>query len=210
MRFINYIFIFLLFLLIFSIPTHGSFPVQGSFYSLNSETLSSYSQFDNEYILVETFATWCIPCIEEFYEISKINSLYANYMHFLSLSVSPSTDNFDNVRSFILNSENTYNFTLNWAVGLEQIDKQTFSNYFNISVIPSTYLITSSGELKAKWEGLVNASEIINFIDTEISFVSTLDKGFSINQNFTTAISIFTFMIIISYFFTPKLKKIKN
>ena len=77
-------------------------------------------------------------------------------------------------------------------------------------MIPSTYLITPSGELKAKWEGLVNASEIINFIDTEISFVSTLDKGFSINQNFTTAISIFAFMIIISYFFNPKLKKIKN
>ncbi len=210
MRFINYIFIFLLFLLIFSIPTHGSFPVQGSFYSLNTETLSSYSQFDNQYILVETFATWCIPCLEEFYEISKINSLYANYMNFLSLSVSPSTDNFENVRSFILNSEKEYNYTLNWVVGLEQMSKQTFSNYFNISIIPSTYLITSNGELKAKWEGLVNASEIINFIDAEITFVSTLNDGFSINQNFTTAISILTFMIIISYILNPKLKKIKN
>ena len=210
MRLINYIFIFLLFLLIFSIPTHGSFPVQGSFYSLNTETLSSYSQFDNQYILVETFATWCIPCLEEFYEISKINSLYANYMNFLSLSVSPSTDNFENVRSFILNSEKEYNYTLNWVVGLEQMGKQTFSNYFNISIIPSTYLITSNGELKAKWEGLVNASEIINFIDAEITFVSTLNDGFSINQNFTTAISILTFMIVISYILNPKLKKIKN
>ena len=83
-------------------------------------------------------------------------------------------------------------------------------NYFNISLIPSTYLISSSGELKAKWEGLVNASEIINFIDTEISFVSTLDKGFTINQNFITAISIFTFMTIISYLLYPRSKKNKN
>ena len=165
----------LVILLISPQSVQGQFPHQGNYIGLDSNTTENYSQFNNKVMLIEAFATWCLPCKAEQHELSLVDAtlnVEQENITIFSLSVSPATDTLDDIQTFKDEAEQEFDFTANWEFGLDtrQGDKPSFAETFEITVIPTTILINAAGTVEKQWEGVVTAEEILLFVDENIEF----------------------------------------
>lgn len=99
----------------------------------------------NKVVVLDFWATWCVPCIEGFPYMEKV---YQAYQHR------------KDVVFMIMNSgsKNTLQDAINWA----KKNQFTFPIYYNdrklaetfgVTVIPSTFLIDQNGKIRYKTVG---------------------------------------------------------
>ncbi len=118
-----------------------------NFKNINNETIN-LNEFENSLIIINFWATWCAPCIEE---MPSLNRLQANPI-FKNLQIIPINVGRDNV-------EKSKNFYKKLKINNLEIyfDKDVeLANKFLLRGLPTTVFINMKGEEFARVIGFVN------------------------------------------------------
>ena len=118
-----------------------------NFKNINNETIN-LNEFENSLIIINFWATWCAPCIEE---MPSLNRLQANPV-FNNLQIIPINVGRDNV-------EKSKNFYKKLKIDNLEIyfDKDVeLANKFLLRGLPTTVFINKKGEEFARVIGFVN------------------------------------------------------
>jgi len=118
-----------------------------NFKNINNEIIN-LNKFENSLIIINFWATWCAPCIEE---MSSLNRLQANPV-FTNLQIIPINAGRDNV-------EKSKNFYKRLKINNLEIyfDKDVeLANKFLLRGLPTTVFINKKGEEFARVIGFVN------------------------------------------------------
>lgn len=158
----------LIILIVISPVSAADFPVAGNYTSVDTGTERPYDRFSGQFVLIESFATYCSPCLLEQYELSLVLDAFKDNLTIFSLSVSPSTDSLQDIKLFRAEAEQTHNFKATWEYGLDQDLK--FQQKFEIGYLPTTFLFNTQGEIVKRWEGVVSADEIGSYINANVTF----------------------------------------
>jgi thiol-disulfide isomerase/thioredoxin len=109
----------------------------------------SSKNFKGKFILLNFWATWCSPCVQEIPFLKKIRNTYSEDK-LIMISVSCDKDSsvyFKGLKKYGLNWINVFNNT-------------EISNLFGNKPIPATYLIDKSGTIQfSSWEESLSALE---------------------------------------------------
>lgn len=134
----------------------------------NFELSDFYTQYYSQenLIVFNVWATWCIPCIEEMPELNSIKKHFKNEpIEFLSLSI----DN-DSIRLVKFLKKNKFKFkdiTLqNLAFRdaiLNTLENRETDTYIATRSIPKTYLI-KSGKILTRIEGQIDKERLMEVI----------------------------------------------
>jgi len=118
-----------------------------NFKNINNETIN-LNKFENSLIIINFWATWCVPCIEE---MPSLNRLKTNPI-FNNLEIIPINVGRDNIKK----SKNFYkklkinNLEINFDKYVE------LANKFLLRGLPTTVFINKKGEEFARVIGFVN------------------------------------------------------
>ena len=118
-----------------------------NFININNETID-LNKFENSLVIINFWATWCAPCIEE---MPSLNRLQANKV-FNNLKIIPinvGRDNIEKSKSFYKKLE-INNLEIYFDKNVELADK------FLLRGLPTTVFINKKGEEFARIIGFVN------------------------------------------------------
>ena len=135
---------------------------------LDEEQLSKLiEQRDGRILLINVWATWCIPCREEFPDLVK---LMENYKDRNVDMVAISADYPDEIESKIipfLQSQQA-----NFPVYVQNFDKQEdFINFLNVDwsgALPATFVYNAAGEQKVYLLGKQSYAEFAAALENEL------------------------------------------
>lgn len=118
---------------------------------------------DGKILLVNIWATWCIPCREEFPDLVKLNNAYKNKMDIAAISV----DYEDEIESKIIPflKKNNVDFPV-FVSGFE--NDESLINYFKSNwggAIPATFIFDADGKEIKKLEGKHSFEGFSSIID---------------------------------------------
>lgn len=99
----------------------------------------SFSRFEGKYLLVDTMATWCGPCILSMPHLKEVKDLRGEVLEILSLSESPSSDTPEELAAF----KETHGGT--WEFGIDYDLK--FQDRYDVIYLPTYFLFDPSGNL---------------------------------------------------------------
>ncbi len=108
-------------------------------------------------ILLDLFATWCPPCIEQIEEFQKVRINFPN-VQIISVTIDTSYDDI----SRLINFRNTYN--MSWLVGRDITQKGAEIYLFPTGGIPTLAFFNSDGKLVQRHEGFLFYSVLYNWI----------------------------------------------
>ncbi|OAN63718.1 hypothetical protein A8B79_14855 [Balneola sp. EhC07] len=100
-------------------------------------------------VLVNFWATWCIPCIEEFPYIMKLKENYNDEFELIFVS-GDFEEAKEEAREFL--KEQNVNFTTYYKTGKDNEFIQTVSETWS-GALPYTVIYSRDGRISAEWEG---------------------------------------------------------
>ncbi|MFY0698472.1 MAG: TlpA family protein disulfide reductase [Balneola sp.] len=100
-------------------------------------------------VLVNFWATWCIPCIEEFPYIMKLKENYNDEFELIFVS-GDFEEAKEEAREFL--KEQNVNFTTYYKTGKDNEFIQTVSETWS-GALPYTVIYSRDGSISAEWEG---------------------------------------------------------
>lgn len=106
-------------------------------------------------VLVNVWATWCAPCIEEFPEIVKIQRKYEDQLHvvFVSADFPESRD-----RAMEFLKKQKVDWTTYFKTGKDQQFIEAISKDWT-GALPFTKVISKDGKVTASWENSASFSK---------------------------------------------------
>ena len=111
---------------------------------IDVNTLTEIINNNSEHtLLINVWATWCVPCREEFPDLVKISNNYKGKVRFVGISVDDSEDLDSKVIPFIKNQKVDFEIYL-----LKVIDPEDFINLLNkkwSGAIPATFIYDKQG-----------------------------------------------------------------
>lgn len=99
-------------------------------------------------IVINFWATWCVPCIQEFPEFEELNKKYSEKVDFLMVS--------DEEIHKIENFKAKKGYNLNMVRSLITFEK------YDLMLRPATYFYDSNGKLVSKFAGGITKEELEN------------------------------------------------
>lgn len=113
--------------------------------------------FENNYLLIDFWASWCLPCIEDFPFLKDLKK--SNKTAVLSLSLDT---NIESWQSAIIK----YKLEDFVHVSLEQNPQQDIKSEFFVQAIPVKILVDSNGVIIGRWRGFdkTHHEEILKLI----------------------------------------------
>lgn len=100
-------------------------------------------------VLVNFWATWCIPCIEEFPYIMKLKEQYNDEFELIFVS-GDFEEAKEEAKEFL--KEQNVNFTTYYKTGKDNEFIQTVSDSWS-GALPYTVIYSKDGSISAEWEG---------------------------------------------------------
>lgn len=135
----------------------------------NFESSSFYSNYysQDQLTVLNLWATWCVPCVEEIPELNAVKEHYKNEsLNFISLSV----DN-DSVRLVKFLTKGKFKFTdvtmdnLKYRNAiLNTLEGEKTDKFISSQSVPKTYLIKNN-KVVARVDGTIEKDELINLIE---------------------------------------------
>jgi cytochrome c biogenesis protein CcmG/thiol:disulfide interchange protein DsbE len=101
-------------------------------------------------IVINFWATWCVPCVQEFPEFEELNKKYSDKVDFLMIS--------DEENSKIEKFKAKKGYNLNMVRSLKTFEK------YGLMLRPATYFYDSNGKLVSKFAGGITKEELENEI----------------------------------------------
>jgi thiol-disulfide isomerase/thioredoxin len=125
--------------------------------SLEGETFS-LSDYRGQMLVVNFWATWCEPCIEE---MPALQSFYENYegddLAMVLVTAPDAQQTQEDIIAFVDELEITL------PVGLSE--NAQLNNLIGLRAMPSTYFIDEGGITRGMWMGLITEDDLQNEID---------------------------------------------
>jgi cytochrome c biogenesis protein CcmG/thiol:disulfide interchange protein DsbE len=131
-------------------PSNGS--EQSSLYTL---TDAQFSEFRGKVVVVDCFATWCQPCLQEIPHLAQIHEKY-NSSEVVVISVGSSGDSAIKLGQFMEDQNMT------WRVARDTVG--VFDKY-NVQYIPTLVILSQSGTVHFQESNVVDASTLSSEID---------------------------------------------
>ena len=115
----------------------------------------SLEDFRGEVVILDLFATWCQPCLQE---IPQLAEIYEKYDHdeVAIISISSPSDNEEHLRQFRDEHQ------MSWRVARDTVG--VFDKY-DVVYIPTVVILDSNGAVYYRNEGLTDASTLSSRID---------------------------------------------
>lgn len=115
-----------------------------------TELVSQIESYKGEKpVLVNFWATWCIPCIEEFPYIMKLKENYSDEFELIFVS-GDFEEAKEEAKEFL--KEQNVNFTTYYKTGKDNEFIQTVSDKWS-GALPYTVIYSKDGSISAEWEG---------------------------------------------------------
>lgn len=118
-------------------------------------------------VLVNFWATWCMPCVEEFPYIMELNEKYGDDFEIIFVSVDFEEAK-DEARQFL--KKQNVNFTTYYKVEGDNRFIDTISENWS-GALPYTMIISEDGEVSATWEGKAEYEQF------EEALLTAINKG---------------------------------
>lgn len=121
----------------------------------SGELLRRVSAARGKVVIVNFFATWCPPCIEEIPGLIRVRAHYPEdkvVLYGVSLD-----DDMKQLKAFM--GRTPFNYPI-WK------GKDELMRFFNVSSIPQLLVYDREGKLVANHVGLVEADELTKFVNT--------------------------------------------
>lgn len=131
---------------------------QYSFHNLAGENIEL--PLHKKFLVINFWATWCLPCIEELPELSELNKqLESKQIEFVGVSI----DDKEKTLGFFKTNELT-----SFQILYSEQDTMTLSENLgnDKSVVPYTVVIDKKGEVIKKIFGRVNIQELSAYLST--------------------------------------------
>ena len=109
-------------------------------YDLNTKPII-LSSFKNKVILINFWATWCAPCIEELPSLNKLAGYFPEELIILAIS----NEKTDEIKNFLMAFPDFYSNLIPSNMGRNQM-----LAHFNVRAFPETYILNKSGNLYKK------------------------------------------------------------
>jgi cytochrome c biogenesis protein CcmG/thiol:disulfide interchange protein DsbE len=135
-------------------PTNSQINNNLSIDVTRSEKLSSMNLASNQYLVLNLWASWCIPCKNEVTELKKIHS-DENYI-VIGLLVE---DSVKNGEDFIVDNSINYENVLN------ESEVEIIISQFIWSGIPTTVVLNNDFQIVNTFNGEITAEDIFNTTD---------------------------------------------
>lgn len=130
-------------------------PIEGATLSLTATTMkgetTSLAALRGKWVVVNFFASWCVPCIREHPELISFQEAHAAKGDATVLSVVYS-DSLSQVKKFFVERGGV------WPVIVE--DTSRFAVSYGVTAAPETYVISPNGIVLAKFLGGVTKSDL--------------------------------------------------
>ena len=123
--------------------------------SLYALTDSDFSEFRGKVVLVDCFATWCQPCLQEIPHLAQVNEKYKS-SEVVVVSVGSSGDSATKLRQF----KQDYNMT--WRVARDTV--KVFDEY-GVEYIPTLVILDQNGAVHFREAGITDSSTLSSEID---------------------------------------------
>ena len=121
-------------------------PVNFSLYNLNDKVIK-LDEFKGSYILVNFWATWCKPCVNEIPSLNNLNENFSSNDDFQVVAINIG-QNKDVVENFLKSID---------KVGfLILLDEEISLSDWNVQAIPTTFLLNKKGKIIYRVEGEKN------------------------------------------------------
>lgn len=128
----------------FSLPTHTG----------NTFTLSDHT---GSVVVVNFWATWCKPCVDEMPEFVELQEEYANEgLQFVGVSVD--REGFEAVKPF------AERMNINYPLVVAESD--LIDDYGGVTVIPTTFIVGKNGYIRDQIIGRTTKSEVMSVVQT--------------------------------------------
>ena len=102
----------------------------------------SLQKYRGHYVFIDFWASWCEPCIKEFAYIEKLNSLTdKGQLEIISVSTDQSKEKFKTMLT---------KHPQKWLTVLDIDNNKSLSEAYDVSRLPSNFLINPKGEIVAK------------------------------------------------------------
>jgi peroxiredoxin len=118
-------------------------------------TTISLGDLTGKVVVLDFFATWCQPCLQEIPHLAQINENYDS-SHVVVLSIGSSSDSESDLRQF------RDEYQMNWAVAR---DTDGALDKYNVRYIPTLVIVDQEGCIYYRNEGLTDASVLSSNID---------------------------------------------
>jgi thiol-disulfide isomerase/thioredoxin len=111
--------------------------------------------YRGKWVLVNFFATWCSPCLEE---IPELNVLHAKHNNKDLAVIGIAIDSGDSkqISNFVMESEILYPVVMG--------DYRSANQFGEVNALPTSYLYNPGGELIGYQYGAITSSQIENYI----------------------------------------------
>ncbi|KAK3605014.1 hypothetical protein CHS0354_000679 [Potamilus streckersoni] len=134
------------------------------------------SNLKGKLVILNFWATWCPPCIQEIPDMIKLQEKYKNdNFTFVGIAIA---DEIDNVKSFV--AEQNVNYPI--AMGTQKI----VDDYGGFNAIPTTFIISKEGNIMKKLTGLIGYDEFEDIIKTKYTITFNKNGGSDV-ASFTVA-----------------------
>ena len=127
--------------------------------SLYTLTNTDFSEFRGKVVVLDFFATWCTPCIQQISHLAEINEKY-NSSDVVIISIGSSTDAAEDLEQFKEEHD------MSWRVARDTVG--AFDKY-GVQYIPKLVVLDQEGSISYEHEGVTSASDLANVIDSLLS-----------------------------------------
>ena len=117
---------------------------------------SDFSEFRGKVVVVDCFATWCQPCLQEIPHLAQIYEEYSSN-EVIVISVGSSGDSEIELRQF------KEDHSMEWRVARDTVG--VFDKY-NVQYIPTIVILSQSGAVHFQESKVVDASTLSSEVDT--------------------------------------------
>ncbi len=116
-------------------------------------------------VLVNVWATWCIPCVEEFPVIVKIQKMYPEKLQVIFVSV-----DFPKYRDRVISFLKEHN--VDWPTYLSMVQGAEFINALSddwSGAVPFTKIINKNSDVVASWENKADFATFNRYVKQAIN-----------------------------------------
>lgn len=123
-----------------------------------SEVIESYK--GEKAVLINVWATWCAPCIEEFPDIVEIQRKYEDQLRVIFISAD-FPDSRDRALKFL--EDHNVDWTTYFKSGKDQQFIEALSDDWS-GALPFTKILNKQGEVVASWENSASFSKFDKYV----------------------------------------------
>ncbi|UGU15474.1 TlpA family protein disulfide reductase [Sinomicrobium kalidii] len=133
----------------------------------------SLSDYKGKIVILDLWATWCVPCIKSFPAMQKQVKKHPD-VAFLFIAVQETGDNIpEKVKNFMDKKNYSFHVLLDEPVA-KGSEKYKIVSAYKPNGIPAKYFIDKKGKLRFRSKGFDTDQELMNEIDAMITIMKTL------------------------------------